>query len=81
MVVGSSDQLTALAIQSDGKIVVAGQARMASNATFGSSNSFALVRFNTNGSRDTAFGTEGLVTTAFSTLDDFARGVALQKQR
>ena len=41
-----------IAIQSDGKIVVAGQA---------TATEFALARYNTNGSLDATFGTGGIV--------------------
>ena len=48
----------ALGIQSDGKIVAAG------SSYNGSNYDFALVRYNTNGTLDTAFGTGGIVTTS-----------------
>ncbi|MBA4121216.1 MAG: VCBS repeat-containing protein [Acidobacteria bacterium] len=58
-VVGSSattsDGQNAVALQTDGKIVVAG--------TLG--GKFAVFRFNTNGTPDTTFGTNGSVTTEF----------------
>lgn len=47
-----------LAIQSDGKIVVVGQAGYSSQ-DFG----FGIVRYNTNGSLDTSFGNKGVVVT------------------
>ncbi len=46
----------AVAIQSDGKIVAAGQ-----NQSPGCCPSFALTRYNTDGSLDTSFGTGGRV--------------------
>ncbi len=55
----------ALAIQPDGKIVVAG-----TTATPSASDNFALVRFTSNGSIDTSFGSNGRVST------DFGRGRA-----
>jgi uncharacterized delta-60 repeat protein len=51
---GSNDQAKAEAIQSDGKIVVAG----------GSNTSAALARYNYNGTLDTTFGTGGKMTSA-----------------
>ncbi len=51
----------ALALQSDGKIVVAGNASSADGQT----SEFAIARFNTNGTLDTSFGTGGKVTTNF----------------
>jgi len=54
----SSDSGNSVAIQTDGKILVAG------NTWNGSSNDFGLVSYNTDGSLDTSFGTGGKVTTA-----------------
>jgi uncharacterized delta-60 repeat protein len=61
-----------LAIQSDGKIVVAGHAGV------GTDIGFALARFTASGAADNEFGTGGVVTTTFTTQDDYGRGVALQ---
>jgi uncharacterized delta-60 repeat protein len=51
----------ALALQGDGKIVVAGQAASAD----GTVSEFAVARFNANGTLDSGFGTKGKVTTNF----------------
>lgn len=64
-------QANALAIQRDGKIVVAG----ASNIT--TAPDFALARLNTDGSLDTTFGNGGQVVTNFGGVDE-AFAVALQ---
>lgn len=66
----------AVALQPDGKIVVVGSAfqpSLFSNLTF------AVARFNSDGSLDSSFGTGGLVTTDFFT-DQFgqAMGLAIQ---
>ncbi len=53
----TNSQLFSIAIQSDGKIVAAGQ------TTIGGNGEFVLARFNTNGTLDTSFGTNGIVTT------------------
>jgi uncharacterized delta-60 repeat protein len=53
----------ALAIQKDGKIVVAG-ARKSDSKTL-----FALVRYTRNGSLDGSFGSAGLVTTSLGSVD------------
>jgi uncharacterized delta-60 repeat protein len=55
------NQPNSLAIQPDGKIVVAGTASSAD----GTVSEFAVARFNTNGTLDTTFGTGGKVTTNF----------------
>ena len=54
---GSSDVAFAVKIQPDGKILVSG--RSDSDPVF--VNSFAIVRYNTNGSLDTTFDTDGIV--------------------
>jgi uncharacterized delta-60 repeat protein len=67
--------LKSVAIQSDGKIVVAGS--ITDQTTF--TDDFALARYNTNGKLDTSFGTGGKVITSFgpSTSSD-AASVAIQ---
>jgi uncharacterized delta-60 repeat protein len=68
------DEARGIAIQSDGKIVVAGQAQIGLANT-----DFALARYNANGSLDTTFDTDGKVTTDFkATESDGAYGVAIQ---
>ena len=44
----------------------------------GSKHDFALVRYNTDGSLDTTFGSDGKVTTAIGSGTDVARSVAIQ---
>ncbi|HWY23259.1 MAG TPA: hypothetical protein VNX26_18675 [Candidatus Acidoferrum sp.] len=56
----NSDFLNAVALQADGKVVLAGSH---SHAFANASN--ALVRLNSNGSFDTSFGTNGIVTNKF----------------
>jgi uncharacterized delta-60 repeat protein len=70
-VLTGADIGTDLAIQTDGKIVVAGY------ASNGVNNDFAVVRYNANGSLDTSFDTDGKVTTAVGTGRDEANAVAL----
>jgi uncharacterized delta-60 repeat protein len=64
-----------VAIQDDGKIVLAGY------AYGGSSGDFALVRLNTDGSLDNTFDGDGRVTTDFFGGIDEVRAVALQAGR
>jgi len=54
--INASSIARSVAIQADGKIVVAGDSS-------GSSGGFTLVRYNTNGSLDTSFDNDGIVTT------------------
>ena len=68
---GSDDYAHSVAIQSDGKIVAAG-------TVHGSNDDFALVRYNTDGSLDTNFDSDGKVTTAIGSGDDYAYSVAIQ---
>jgi uncharacterized delta-60 repeat protein len=68
----TSESISAIALQSDGKIVAVG------NATIDGSNQFLVARFNTNGSLDTSFDGDGYVTTDITTgVADGARAVAI----
>jgi uncharacterized delta-60 repeat protein len=71
---------SAVAIQSNGKIVVAGSIH---DDTVGQLD-FAVARFNTNGSIDTAFGTNGIVMTDAGNnagASSSAGGVAIQSDQ
>ena len=60
-----NDRASSVALQADGKIVVAGQA-------VGRAFDFALVRYNGNGMLDATFGTDGKVLTDFADLTGMA---------
>ncbi len=62
----------AIALQSDGKIVVVGSSQS------GSFQRFAVVRYNIDGSLDNTFDTDGMVTTDIGSYDDIAYSVAIQ---
>jgi uncharacterized delta-60 repeat protein len=65
----SEDEAFAVALQSDGKIVLTGS----------SDSSLALARYNPNGTLDSTFGSGGLVTTTFGNGSfDEAQAVAIQ---
>ena len=66
-----ADYAYGLAVQTDGKLVAVGYATM-------STNDFAVVRYNANGSLDTGFGTGGKVTTPIGAGADGATSVAIQ---
>lgn len=68
----TSDSISDLALDSDGKIVVGG-----TGETGGGSDVFSVVRFNSDGTPDTSFGTGGLVQTTFRGLD-IANAMAVQ---
>ena len=73
MAFGSNDDRAyGVAVQPDGRIVVAGE------TSNGSNFDFAVARLNADGSLDTSFDGDGRVTTAVGTSHDRARGVALQ---
>ena len=76
--INTNDDDTAfgIAIQSDGKIVVAGSARL--NGSQGGNYDFLIIRYNTNGTLDTGFDTDGIVTTEFVSTKDVANSVAIQ---
>jgi uncharacterized delta-60 repeat protein len=70
----SFDAGQGLAIQADGKILVAGQARLS-----GSDYDMVVLRYNTNGSLDNSFGTGGISSIAPNANgDDVWSGCALQ---
>jgi uncharacterized delta-60 repeat protein len=71
--VGSGDDaLAGVAIQGDGKIVAAGTCALAGD------DAFCAVRYNTDGSLDNSFSTNGKVLTSITTAGDVARAVAIQ---
>ena len=71
---GGGDVASAIDLQADGKIVVAGSAYK--NATV--KDEFALARYNPNGGLDTSFSGDGWVTTDFFGGADYAKAVAVQ---
>ncbi len=66
-----NDMVNSVALQSDGKIVAAGH-------SYGSNIDFGLARYNTDGSLDTSFDADGMVTTPIGSGTDVAHGVAVQ---
>ncbi len=70
LTIGSGDErLNAVAVQSDGKIVVGG---------YTNNYDFAILRYNTNGTLDTTFDGDGIVTTDFFSNTDQIRALAIQ---
>ncbi|GDY23353.1 hypothetical protein LBMAG56_47000 [Verrucomicrobiota bacterium] len=67
-----TDQGYSVAVQGDGKIIVAGY------TANGSNTDFALVRYTAAGALDPSFGTGGKVTTDFGSGNDYGRSVAVQ---
>ena len=73
---GSQDDYAlSIAIQSDGKILLAGYGSSFDTTSHGA---FAIARFNTNGSLDSTFDTDGKLTTLIGALNDRANYVAIQ---
>lgn len=73
---GFSDNPSDIAIQTDGKIVVAGTAF--TGADFGAKGNFAVARYLTNGNPDNSFSGDGKQTTDFSNGHDAAFALAIQ---
>ncbi len=72
------DQASAIALQLDRKVVLAGNTYSASGT---GKYAFAVARFNSNGTLDNTFGTNGSALTVFpagDSTDDEARAVAVQ---
>ncbi len=70
--IGLNDYGQSVAIQSDDKIVVAG------GSYNGSNMSFAIVRYNADGSLDNTFNDDGIITTNIGTSNDDGKSVAIQ---
>ena len=68
-----NDASYSIAIQSDGRLVVVGQSNNGST-----SYDFTIVRYNSNGSLDTTFDTDGIVTTDIGNNLEVANSVAIQ---
>jgi uncharacterized delta-60 repeat protein len=68
----NNDIINSIKLQTDGKIVVAGPVSGSSSGTF-----YALARYNTDGSLDNTFGTNGKVTTTITNGDDEAFSVTI----
>lgn len=73
-VVLGNDESSGCALQTDGKIVVHGTAVI--NVGPSSTEDFCTIRYNTDGSLDSGFGTAGIVTTALGT-DGEAAGTSV----
>src|SRR5688572_2230631 len=65
---GANDQLVSLAIQRNGKIVIAGDFAAPSEE----GTDFVVARFDAGGALDASFGDGGLVTTGFNEFEDTA---------
>ncbi len=70
--IGSSVQVNSVTLQNDGKILVAGDAEIGSN------RDFALVRYNSDGSLDNTFSSDGIVTTDIGTNSNFSYDIIVQ---
>ncbi|MCC6186817.1 MAG: T9SS type A sorting domain-containing protein [Chitinophagaceae bacterium] len=67
-----NDYLYKVALHKDGKIVVVGYSNT------GTKIDFALVQYNTDGSLDNSFDSDGIVTTSIGTKQDAATALAIQ---
>ncbi len=64
-------EITSLALQSDGKLIVAGRAQ-------GATSDFAVARYNSNGSLDATFDTDGIVILDFVGGYDYVKSMSIQ---
>ncbi len=71
----SDDFVEAIAIQTDGKIVVTG---FSIENIMGSKNQFALARLNANGTLDTTFGQNGKIVMPINGFSDFISDIECQ---
>ena len=69
----NDDRATSVALQSTGKIIVAGVANEGSGAS-----EFGIARLNRDGALDTSFGVDGLLRTGITASNDGARGVVVR---
>jgi uncharacterized delta-60 repeat protein len=67
-----NEQIYDMAITSDNKIVAAGQ------TWNGSNNDIIVIRYNTDGTLDNSFSSDGIAITPVGTSNDYSEGVALQ---
>ncbi|MDO8812192.1 MAG: hypothetical protein Q7J38_09225, partial [Gallionella sp.] len=67
-----NDQGSSIALQADGKILIAG------SSYNGTNDDFALARYNIDGSLDASFSGDGKLTTAIGAGNDYGESVALQ---
>ncbi len=70
------DEVRAIAVQPDGKIIAAGVGSTCYEVC--ALISFAVVRYNPDGSLDTSFGGDGVVVTVIASSDDRPYSVAIQ---
>jgi uncharacterized delta-60 repeat protein len=78
---GSPDTAQAVALQADGKILVAGQIIREFPFPISSRKRFGVARYNANGTLDASFGASGTVTTSFNNnefLDAEAFAIVVQ---
>lgn len=71
----NGDQIFQLALQSDGKIVAAGNTGTGAS---GGVNDIAVARYNSDGSLDTSFDTDGKFTTQFGTTSMNVRDAVIE---
>lgn len=71
-IAGAHDFAQAMGLQLDGRIVIAGYARV------GGTNDFAVARLESDGSADTSFGVGGVATAAILSDNDEARAMLIQ---
>lgn len=71
-IVDGSNYADDILLQPDGKVIIAGY------TVLNNAYDLAMARFNTDGSLDNTFGTDGMVNTDFNGREDYASAIALQ---
>lgn len=69
------NEIRSLDLQPDGKIITAGYSVVPAGKSGPSQTKFALARYNSDGSLDAAFDTDGIATMAIGTTNDVAQSV------
>ena len=67
---GNDDFAQSVALQPDGRLLVAGYSDISEEPSYNPESIFALARFNADGSLDASFGTNGWLTTDLAGFDD-----------
>jgi uncharacterized delta-60 repeat protein len=72
---GNTDSARSIILQADNKIIAGGWSQKTNDTN---TRDFALARYNTDGSLDSAFGSTGRITTDFTGLGDFGTAIVSQ---
>ena len=77
----ATDNYSTVRVQADGKIVLVTGYNSAANTLTGKNFDIAVVRFNSNGTQDTSFDTDGLKLVSFYGMNDFGYNFDIYNNR